>query len=326
MRNPNAPKRVLIITDVHDTHIPFVSAHLSTPSVVIDPRELLAGKELSYRSSSDAIKVSYDNESLDDVAGVWYRKPQRPKLSEVPVPAGLQEYSQTALNRHFNLLLTAFDKANWVSDYYAITRANNKPWQLALANRVGFRVPDTLFTSSQTMAQEFLKGHPRSVTKPLSPKYPKINGKQQVFLTTLIDHEFTPDLRGLPLAPAIFQEAIDVDHEVRAIVVGEQVFAAIVQSNTPDAKNADRIRDSRFGHYEGTVQITAAKDFPADIARMCIAHTKALGLHFGAVDLIRDKKGLWWFLENNPNGQWAYVEKATGQQIGAALANLLTKQ
>jgi hypothetical protein len=38
---------------------------------------------------------------------------------------------------------------------------------------------------------------------------------------------------------------------------------------------------------------------------------------------VLDKKGEIWFLEINPNGQWAFVEEVTGQPMGKALADLL---
>jgi len=50
----------------------------------------------------------------------------------------------------------------------------------------------------------------------------------------------------------------------------------------------------------------------------------SLGLTFSAIDFVVDSKGVYWFLENNPNGQWAFVEQETGQQMGKALAELLT--
>ena len=44
---------------------------------------------------------------------------------------------------------------------------------------------------------------------------------------------------------------------------------------------------------------------------------------FGAIDLIQAKDGSIWFLEINSNGQWGFVEWATGQQIGKAMVQLL---
>jgi glutathione synthase/RimK-type ligase-like ATP-grasp enzyme len=51
---------------------------------------------------------------------------------------------------------------------------------------------------------------------------------------------------------------------------------------------------------------------------------REMGLAFGAIDMIRDADDSYWFLENNPNGQWAYVEHATGQPIGHAIATMLS--
>jgi glutathione synthase/RimK-type ligase-like ATP-grasp enzyme len=139
-----------------------------------------------------------------------------------------------------------------------------------------------------------------------------------------VGSEFTPKLDGLHIAPAIFQKELAVDIEVRAIVVGEQVFAATVetQANTQPAGIAKHIRDNRRKDSSDTLQVTAF-DLPNDIAKRCARHCKLLGLAFGAIDLIRDTQGKWWLLENNPNGQWAFVEAATNLPIGKSIADYL---
>ena len=50
---------------------------------------------------------------------------------------------------------------------------------------------------------------------------------------------------------------------------------------------------------------------------------KTLNLRFGAIDFILDKKGNYIFLEINPNGQWAWIEKQTGYEISNEITNLL---
>jgi hypothetical protein len=62
---------------------------------------------------------------------------------------------------------------------------------------------------------------------------------------------------------------------------------------------------------------------PSDIAGKCIAYTQRSGLLFGAFDFAVDKKGRFWFLEDNPNGQWAFIEQRTRQPIGRSIAALL---
>ncbi|MET7548368.1 hypothetical protein ABZS95_28475 [Streptomyces sp. NPDC005479] len=47
------------------------------------------------------------------------------------------------------------------------------------------------------------------------------------------------------------------------------------------------------------------------------------GLRFGALDFSVDRSGAWWFLENNPAGQWMWIEKDTGLPIADAHAQFL---
>jgi len=315
---------VVVITTNGDAHIPYVSKYLNSRLVIIDPAELATGKELTFALENDQIVVEYDGEVLDNVVGVWYRKPQSITNQKLPVKDEYKQYSQQSLYWHVAHLLTSFQDALWLSDYFAMIRACNKGLQLAVARKIGFNVPETVITSSKTRAEAFATTQPQFVSKPHVVGTPKIAGQQKVLLTTLFDKDYQPDLVNLHLAPAIFQEAVDVKDDVRVIVVGDQVFAAIVNSDYEETDQNKRLRDNRAGHYEGTVNITRIS-LPADIAKQCIAHVCELGLQFGAIDMLVDTNGKWWFLENNPNGQWAYIEHATGQPIGKAIANLLER-
>jgi len=50
---------------------------------------------------------------------------------------------------------------------------------------------------------------------------------------------------------------------------------------------------------------------------------KFLNLNFGAIDLILNEYGEYVFLEINPNGQWAWIEKLLDFNISGAIVNLL---
>lgn len=136
---------------------------------------------------------------------------------------------------------------------------------------------------------------------------------------------FTPDsdldYGGLNLAPAIFQEAVDVDCDLRITVVGDEAFPATVKAEVEkDLKIG--VRDWRIGNNVGNLLVEAC-DIPDDIKQKCLSLVKNFGLKFGAIDMIRDKQGNYWFIEINPNGQWGFVEAETGQPIGRAIARLL---
>jgi glutathione synthase/RimK-type ligase-like ATP-grasp enzyme len=320
--NEKSNQCVVVITTNGDAHIPYVAKHLKSRLVIIDPSELATGKELTFALEGDKIVVEYDGEILDNVVGVWYRKPQSIINQKLPVKDEYKQYSQQSLYWHVAHLLTSFQDALWVSDYFAMIRACNKGLQLAVARKVGLNVPDTIITSSKARAEAFAAIHPQFVSKPHVVGTPKVDGQQKVLLTTLFDKDYQPDLANLHLAPAIFQEAVDVKDDVRVVVVGDQVFAATVNSDYEETGQNKHLRDNRAGHYEGTVTIRGI-ELPANIASQCVAHVRELGLKFGAIDLLADTNGKWWFLENNPNGQWAYIEHATGQPIGKAIAGML---
>jgi glutathione synthase/RimK-type ligase-like ATP-grasp enzyme len=319
-----ADAAVVVITARNDAHVPFVSKHLKSRLVIIDPLELVEGKNLTFVLKGDKIVVHYGDEALENVTGVWYRKPQPIIRRELPVKDDYKLYSQHSLERHVMQLVTSFTGATWLSDYFAMGRANNKTLQIAIARQVGLNVPETIVTSSKEEAEAFVDAHPYCVSKPLTIGHPKVNGQQKVLLTTLIDPGHKPDFSNVYLAPTILQEAVDVKDDVRVVVVGDQVFAATVNSDYEVTDDNKHLRDNRAGHYEGTVSIEAT-ELPEEIALGCKAHVKKLGMQFGAIDMLVDKDGTYWFLENNPNGQWAYIEDATGQPIGRAIAQLLER-
>jgi glutathione synthase/RimK-type ligase-like ATP-grasp enzyme len=51
-----------------------------------------------------------------------------------------------------------------------------------------------------------------------------------------------------------------------------------------------------------------------------------LNLRFGAIDFILDESGEYVFLEINPNGQWAWIERKTGYKISSEIVNLLVNE
>ena len=53
-----------------------------------------------------------------------------------------------------------------------------------------------------------------------------------------------------------------------------------------------------------------------------MALVKALGLCFGAIDLVLTPDGRYVFLEINPSGQWEWIESLTGLPISEALCDL----
>lgn len=314
-------KQIVVLSEHADAHIPFVQRHSSAEWIVISQKDLIDGKPLSLNITASKTVVTFGGSALSHVVGVWYRKPQPIEHSLLPVADELKSYCASALERQYTMLLGAFPDAVWVSDYYAGLRASNKFLQLQVARKLGFAIPETLITGSARAANTFVDAHNPAITKRLAVTLPNIEGRQTAFMTTLINDDHRPDFQNLDLAPAIFQSAIKVKHDIRVTVAGNAAFPAYISSD--EGRVPGHVRDARIGQLEGSLEISSAPDFPKQIADLCIAHTKAMGLTFGALDIIEDTEGIFWFIENNAGGQWAYVEKATGQPIGRAIADLL---
>jgi glutathione synthase/RimK-type ligase-like ATP-grasp enzyme len=314
--------RIVVITDKRDAHLPYVQKHLSQPLLIIDPSAIVKGTELSYAVHEGKISVVYNGELLNPTS-VWYRRPLPIPFTELPVDPLYKEYAYSALSRHVDQLLTAFEDAWWVSDYYAMQRANSKSLQLAIAGRLGFQTPDTLTTSDAAAAKRFIDSHDAVIVKTLSTATPIIAGKPRVFYTTVLAKKVLPDLRNLHLAPSIFQTAIDIAFDIRVNVIGNRVFAAAIHNNNHDFDPA--VRDWRF--YQRTEKLHIEQfTLPIDTATQCIELMRAFGLRCGAIDLVMDKKGNLWFLENNSVGQWAFIEDACDQPLGEAFAELLQRK
>jgi len=309
---------ILVITSQDDAHLPFVQKHLSDELLVIDPYEIAQGAPLTFGIEGGAPLLNYKGRTIDSVKSIWYRKPGNLKLDELKVKELYRPYAVSAIERHIKMLRTCFDEAFWLSDYYAIQRASSKEMQLRKAQRVGFNVPDTYLTSDALMAKKFIDSHENTIIKSLSSQFPLTEDAFSFFFAKKVTKSQDINLDNLYLAPAIFQQAIDAVLDLRVTVVGQKVFTASIKSGVDSG-----VRDWRHNYRDGD-NIFKPYDLDRATESQCIKLIKILGLNYGAIDLLVDRKGKIWFLENNPNGQWAFVEEDTKLPIGKAIADTLS--
>lgn len=102
---------------------------------------------------------------------------------------------------------------------------------------------------------------------------------------------------------------------MRATVAGQEVFAAAVGSQAlAAARQGWRRERLPFRAYE----------LPTTIAGNCVVLVQTWQLRFGAIDLRKSTDGQCYFLEINPNGQWAWVELDCGLPVSRALITAFT--
>jgi glutathione synthase/RimK-type ligase-like ATP-grasp enzyme len=118
--------------------------------------------------------------------------------------------------------------------------------------------------------------------------------------------------------PHLFQRFVPKRADCRVTIVDERVFVCRLNSGA---------------HPRYAIDVRRGLGDPLlrhDIVQLCdetqaklIQLVHSLGLHFGAIDLVEDDSGDLWFLEINPNGQWAWIEERTGAPISEAIADSL---
>lgn len=248
-------------------------------------------------------------------SSVWLRRTKLPvikgdKLSSAEVANITYEYE--ALLNNFFLTVSA---EKWLSMPHFIRLAENKLFQIKHATALGFKVPETLVTNVKSELLSFASQYEDVIIKPLKSGRIREIEYDRLIYTNKLRSEHLQNIDQFDLSPCIFQRQIEKLYELRITVVGEEVFTASVASQEDQETVVDwRRKKLKFISYE----------LPKEIKEKCIGLVKSLGLCFGAIDMIKSIDGNYYFLEINPNGQWAWVEIDTGLPISESIIKFLT--
>lgn len=255
--------------------------------------------------------------SAEEVCAVWARKLWAPR-----VPEDLDERFREMCVRESAAALEGFldalHGARWVNDIGRARTAENKQRQLRLAARAGLRVPRTLVTNDPEAARQFFaETEGRTVAKLLRPLTISMNAAPLFVYTSRVREEDLTEAEALRHSPVVFQELIPKERELRVAWVAGEAFAGALDASGTSRGQTDWRRaapdECRWQRAE----------LPAEVARGLKALMSALGLVFGAVDLIRTPSGEYVFLEVNPGGEWGMLERDLGLPISGAIARAL---
>jgi len=261
--------------------------------------------QYSFRFSETCIYSLMKEGHFD---AVWFRRTKLPDLSILSIP---EKIYLSAEIESFTKNIFCVIEAKWISDPFAVYKAENKFLQLREASKLGFKIPETLVTNSKSELKDFYENHHRRIiVKPISQTRIEYAGSPQFIFTNAVTEASMAELNKYDLTPCIFQENISKEYEIRVTVVGNKVFAAAIYSQE-DPETVTDWRRKKLQFYQ--------IDLPCDIQQKCVQMVEVLQLKFGAIDLIIDKNGNYVFLEINPNGQWAWIESQTGMPISDAI-------
>jgi len=251
--------------------------------------------------------------SPHDIGSVYYRRAYSP----LPIDDTASDSVEYVAREARIVLRSLFSELTcpWISHFTSIALAENKPLQLRTAVKNGFNVPLTLVTNSPAKARAFFNESGPLVLKPLS--HGSLGGGR-IMHTTLIDSWDNDYDDDVALVPHLFQVFVPKRFDYRVTVIDDTIIACRIHSQV----NSDYAVDMRRGLSDPALRHEIVK-LPFDVHDACISVVRGLNLRFGAIDLVEDSDGLMWFLEINPNGQWAWIEDRTAAPISGTIARRL---
>jgi glutathione synthase/RimK-type ligase-like ATP-grasp enzyme len=262
---------------------------------------------------------------LREVRSVLVRRPQ-PYVFPDDLDPLEKAFANEETKHAFAGLWGALD-CHWVSRPESIRAAGWKPEQLQRAARLGFAVPRTIISTDPAAVRDFYaacagKVVVKSMSGPAALAAAAHSGVPvpPVDLSTrLVGKEDLGRLDGVRLSPCLLQEYIPKEVEIRATVVEDEVFAAEIHSQG----SAESTVDFRRG---GAAISCARTVLPAVVEELCVRLVRSYGLNFSALDIIRTPDGRFVFLENNPVGQFMFIERRVPElRITDALVGSLVR-
>ncbi|MDY0976057.1 hypothetical protein SOM61_13880 [Massilia sp. CFBP9012] len=328
-------KRILIVTHSRDLHadsiVPLLEQRGQAP-IRLDldafPRDYVLCQSVDGDGCRNRLRLlsSGDWIDLDQVGAVWVRKPADYAYRSDDLGAQERAYARHETEQALFGVMYSLD-CFWMSHPRALRGAVWKGEQLKRAVRMGFRVPLSIVTNCPEEVRQFRDRVPGPIIfKSLStPRLAsdEMEAHERIvggLGTTLVDDDMLDDLDAVAELPCHFQEYIAKDYELRVTVVGERVFAArIASQDDPRTMIDSRDMSAPIGY--------TACALPPDVARRCIDFVRSYELSYGAIDLIVTPGGDHVFLENNPAGQFLYVQQLVPTlAILEAIADLLCEQ
>lgn len=310
--------RVLIISSKYDfgtdnivfrlrqrgaTYLRLNRDQFSEMEICLDPgAQKLLGRfdDSSFEIRTDSLRAIYFR------APVFLRDNYQPDLS----PDAQFSRSQWAA---FVRSLAIFDDVGWVNNPQATYTAEIKPFQLRIAEKLGFDVPRTMVGNSLTYCKNLATRDGGIVVKTLDPVILSF-GDSDAFIYTNFTSSDELETSDIARAPIILQQPLVPKTDVRVTVVRDTVFAVEIKYDDKDIDGDWRLQKKDLQYRLVTL--------PKEIEKKCVELLARLQLTFGAIDLALHD-GKYYFLEINPTGEWAWLMDHTGAEIDQAITDVL---
>lgn len=268
-----------------------------------------------------SIKCLLNGYEIDDktITAIWERRPESPTELPIKTSSKIDKHNLDEALGFLRELRYYLKDLPSIGSICNDRISSSKMLQLKLAHDIGFSIPDTVYANKKD-SFSCLSFHKDLLVKSINSDgiWNDEEDLEYVFYSQkckALDLSYAPD-EAFSQTVSFIQNYIEKRYELRITVVGAKVFATKIDSQI--LKDHNGKVDWRQG-YDNGLHLEEYV-LPTTIAHKCVSFLQKMGLIFGCFDFIVTSQNQYVFLECNPNGQWLWVEIATGQSISTAIA------
>jgi glutathione synthase/RimK-type ligase-like ATP-grasp enzyme len=294
------------------------------------PENLGVSMHVNQTNSNLSIFLMHNGKEVnsDEITSIWWRRPGKFEFNH---DISIQERHFLASELHHSIhgFLNA-SSAFWVSHPSAIKDASKKIEQLVFARSIGLNIPKTLVSTERDEILDFYRQCNKNILYKVlfdaslgqisTDKYnPGEVIIQKNAHARAVKYDEIAEMPQKSLSPMLFQEILDTAYNIRVTIVGNSIFAARYYSHT--CKSIDLLHQCPLEEI-----IFEVIQLPEKLNDLILKFVRRYNLAFSALDFIQIKSGDYYFIENNPNGQFGFIELLLPElKISESIAGILEK-
>ena len=293
MNNPN----ILVISDSDDeqARLIYEAIALKNESTSIILINEFSDLSVNLGGMDDSIGVCLNGAPIGPFDALYFRL----KYSNASMDVGTDEGAEFVRQLEWNGLARGL-QAIW-GDINILPHqgscATYKVFQLAIAQRAGFKIPRSRIVVGKTDALSFAENYSKIVLKNLNtPRYPRKEKHLGAMITKRVSAEEIQEAASeeFQICPTFLQEEVPSTRELRTISFRDKTY---VYEQIIDIAH-DNIVDKRI--LRPNYRLI---DTPSDLEHYCSVYLEQAGLFTGSFDILQNG-GDFVFLECNVDGQW----------------------
>lgn len=296
-----------VIAKLHELNCGYLrlnSEDLEEIKLKLDPIECILyiyTSNICYRIDENKLKT------------VYYRRPVFLREYDSNTSSSIEKFTRYQWSAFIRNLMI-FSKSLWINHPRATYFAEHKAIQLNIARKVGFHVPKTIITNQESLLDSRLVREGKIICKGLDTVLLRTKNSETFGYTNIMSRK---DLinEEIKTAPVIFQEPILNKTDIRVTVIGSEVFSVKIQPKKGNFQGDWRIHKNEISYLPFQL--------PQPIIDKCLRLMKEFGLVFGAIDFVVEND-IYYFLEINPTGEWAWLVDSSQLPIDFAIAKCLS--